>query len=455
MSIIGTNVKLPQGNFIFEQDPKVNWAKINNVVLGEQHMYGYQTFNSKDIGALLDMCYKDNNIVAVVYDWVTGNAFCKTGFNLNVQGDYLYKQNYTSFVVKSRVPNSSLPQPPQPQPPKPQPPKPNSSFVTWNGSKFILNNTKFDVVGPNIYWLGLTEEYTYPSHQLIEQMFIVASKMSSTVIRSHTLGHSSGSKQSLLENPNAWESIDFAFTMAAKYNIKLICPLTDNYWWYNGNYGDYCSKRGIRKEMFWTDPNVRSDFKKYINTWLNHTNRYTGIKIKDDPNLFMIELGNELGNIRTGPDGVQTTVPTREWISDISQYIKTIDTNHLVLSSSDECLGSNQTNDFAISTIDAFSAHFYGEDYNRLDTGAWKASNLKKPYIIGEYASNFPDNFYYHIEANPNVSGSIFWDLYPQGIIHNDGSTLYYGDPGSTEYLLRITNHHRRIRNLPTITQLP
>lgn len=451
VQLVGLTLNINNASYTFNQDPKQEWVKIDNIVIGEEHQWSYANKNSNgDIGGLLDRCKNDPKIVAIVYDWNTGNAYCKTGFNLNVKGDYKVKQNFTTFILKSKVNPNWLPT----NQPIPQPTQDN--FVNVVNGNFNLNGNKFIPVGVNIYWLGLTEDHTYPSQQLIEEMFQTASKLSSTVIRSHTLGISSGSNESLLENLNssaAWAPIDYSFMMAKKYNIKLICPLTDNYWWGNGNYGDFCNKRGIPKDQFWTNLDVRNDFKNYINSWLNHTNQYTGLQIKNDPGLFLIELGNELGNIRTAPDGTTTTIPTQEWLSDISRFIKSIDSSHLVLNGTDEALGS--CGDFDISTIDVYSSHFYSEDYNRINTQSQNAKNVSKPYIIGEYSGHFGDNWYNNIISNNLVSGMVMWDLYPLGVQHNDGETLYYGDPNCNVELLRIANYHRRVQGLPFIYYLP
>jgi mannan endo-1,4-beta-mannosidase len=321
----------------------------------------------------------------------------------------------------------------------------------------MLNGQEFKAVGPNIYWLGLDESYTRPSQKRIEEMFSVSNKMASTVIRSHTIGHSSGSSQSLLENLNnmsAWAPIDFSFVLAAKYNIKLICPLTDNYWWYNGNYGDFTAKRGLSKKQFWTDRNVINDFKNYISAWLNHKNQYTGIQIKNDPGLFLIELGNELGNIRNNDN----SVPPKAWLEEISGYIKSLDSNHLVLDGADESLG--QSGDFSVQSLDAFSSHFYGEDFSRLDRDAAAARNVGKPYLTGEYSPFFSGQWFNHIVNNKNISGAVFWSLYGNDdsgvpIQHDDGYTVHYDDPKDAGAILQITNLHRRMRGLPLVNQLP
>lgn len=327
-----------------------------------------------------------------------------------------------------------------------------SNYVFWNGKDFILNGDRFVPVGFNAYWLGYTEEYTYPTHEQIEEMFMVAKQIGATVIRSHTLGFSGGSKKSLRPfdnnlNNEAWEPIDYSFQMANKYNIKLVIPLIDGYNYFHGSYGEFCKTRGVDKTQFWTNKDVRDDFKEYISLWLNHVNQYTGISIKKDPALFLIELGNELGNIRL----FSTTIPTEDWIRDISSWIKSIDKHHLVLNGADESLG--KSNDFNINSLDVYSGHFYGKDYWRVDYGSNNAKNVGKPYIIGEYDCHFGDDWFREIESRPNVKGTIFWNMYPHingykggNIVpHNDGYTLHY--PENDTELKRISKHFNLMKS--------
>lgn len=459
MSLIGVNLL---GN-TFVQDPNQKWIKINNVAIGESHIYGYKTIIN-DIGAILNNV--DSNTTCVIYNWSNNTGYLKTGFNLNDKADYQIANGYTSFILKSKITaTNSIPVTnPIPSPvPKPKPMPVPSNFVTWDTNKFILNGNKFVPIGFNAYWMGLTENYDYPTNIQVDEIFNIAIKMSATTIRSHTVGGSSGSQNSLRPcsndlNINAWKAIDYVFYKANQTGIKLICPLTDTYMWYNGNYGDYCNP----KESFWRDPNARINFKNYIYKWLNHTNSYTGVAIKNDPALLFIELGNELGNIR--PDSGSTTVPTKEWLADISSYIKTIDKSHLLMPGTDECLGSNTSNDFSINTLDVFSSHFYGEDYARIKYDSSNSKNIKKPYIIGEYSSQFQQDWFNAIENIPNVLGSFAWSIYchdnglPTGnrVLHNDGFTFWYDnqDSQNTRQLLLITNHIKRMRNLPIITSI-
>jgi mannan endo-1,4-beta-mannosidase len=398
---------------------------------------------------------KDQQVVAVVYEWKSGRAYMKKGIDLsNNKSDSKVNPGFTTFI-KASV---------QVQMPKPlvvQPVQQTVGFIKLNGDSMTLDNNPFVAVGSNAYWLGLTEEYSYPSKQQIEEMFIAVSRMGGNTIRSHTLGHSSGSPNSLRPKDNnlnekAWDSIDYSFSMARKYNIKIIAPLTDGYNWYNGNYGDFCITRGVPKKDFWTNKEVRNDFKDYINKYLNHYNTYNKCLMKDDPSLGIIELGNELGNIRDNHNSL--TIPTNEWLTDISKYIKSIDPNHLILNPADECLG--QSNEFSIQTIDTFGAHFYWNDTQRLDTGIVMSRRANKPYIVGEYSS-FSDESWYKLLENRKVKGSLFWSMYPQKngifggekILHTDGYTIHY-TKDNEKFLLLIAQHFCRLRGIPEIKSL-
>jgi mannan endo-1,4-beta-mannosidase len=342
-----------------------------------------------------------------------------------------------------------------------------TQYVNFNGDGFSLGSSSFVPVGFNAYWLGYTENYDYPPKAQVDEMFSAAVAMGATVIRSHTIGFSSGSEKSLRPydnnlNENAWEPIDYAINKAYETGVKLIVPMTDSYSYYHGNYGDFCNTRGVDKTEFWTNSDVRNDFKDYLSQWLNHENRYNGIKNKDSTAIFAIELGNELGNIRDGAGS--TTVPTREWLDDISQYIKSIDSNHLLMPGTDEALGGDTSDDFSVPGFDLFSGHFYGNDYQRVDFGADGSVATGRGYIIGEHSSRFGQDWYDNIESRDTVMGSVVWSFYPHDdgtpngirVPHDDGFTLWYdgqavvGDgqaDENSELVSRLKNHYSAMKN--------
>jgi hypothetical protein len=443
----------------FEQDPNPLWEKIHNVGIGESSEYGYSRITNSNIGALLASVATDANVVCVIYNPTTSVGYVKSGFNLSISTDSALIPGFVTYVLKSKISKFYTP----------VKASTSSAFVTFSNGEFKLDNSKFVPVGFNAYWMGLTESAVYPTNAEVDEMFNVAIKMKATTIRSHTTGFSSGSTSTIRPKGNtlnsaAWKAIDYVFYRAKQTGIKLICPMTDNYQYYHGGYYNYCNDRNVAETEFWSNSNVIADFKNYIEQWLNHVNSYTGTAIKNAPELFCIELGNELGNIRPANDA--TTIPTEAWLAEISSFIKTIDTNHLILDGCDEALGGETSNDFAVKTLDVYSGHFYSKDYTRINYGASNAKKVNKPYIIGEYSTLFVQDWFTAIEKIPNMLGTMFWSMYPHvnglpsgiRISHTDeGTVTLYGDnqtSANTTQIMLITNHFRRMQGLATISSL-
>lgn len=462
--LIGTT--LLGGTFVQDKNPL--FLKIDAVTIGESSQFGYTTINSSDIGSILQKCYNDAKAVVIIYNWQGNVAYIKTGFALHNAADSKVNPGYTSYIVTSRITANNLPgvvptPGPTPQPtPTPGPIRVNE-FVRVTSGNFTLNGKKFVPVGFNAFCLGLMQEtMTYPTHAQITEIFEAARTLKATVIRSHTLGFSAQSQNALLDGNNninaaAWDSIDWSYAEAKRCGIKLIPVLCDVYEYYNGSYKTFCTPYGIDKNQFFTNSQARTAFKKYIATYLNHVNTYTGVAIKDNIVVACLELGNELGEYR--PDSNSTAVPTQEWISDISSYIKSL-TKILVLNGSDECLGGSISNDFAISSLDAYSQHFYWNNSKDINNKSAAAAATGKPYIIGEYSSRFGSDWFSQIESISNVKGSCAWAMYPHDngnrIQHNDGFTFWFDsqDNDNTNILLNLTNHYRRMQNLPTVNNL-
>jgi mannan endo-1,4-beta-mannosidase len=433
------------------------YVKIVGVTLGGSDYFKVDT-KKDSIDAILA-----TGVNTVVYNTDNGIGYIKSGFNLSDPTDSCISPIYTTYVKLVSVSQQNLDYFKY-GPKSITPPVATNGFLKSNGGKLVLNGNKFVAVGYNAFFMGLLQETTtYPTHNQVEEVFRAAHATKATAIRSHTLGFSAQSDMALISgnglNEDAWEIIDYAFLQAKRYGIKLILPLTDSYDYYNGSYEVFCAPDGTPKDQFFTAIGPRNQFKKYIKEYLTHVNKYTGLAIRDSVEVGILELGNELGNIR--PDAGSTAIPTQEWLGDITSYIRSIDTNHLIMSGSDECLGSLQSDDFAIDGLDVYSAHFYWQDWDRLKSGAQRASNVDKPYIIGEYDSGWNNAWYHVIEGMESVSGSIAWSIYPHEdgtqsgnrVPHGDGFTIWYDnkDPTNTSKLTFLTNHFRRMQGLPEV----
>jgi mannan endo-1,4-beta-mannosidase len=310
----------------------------------------------------------------------------------------------------------------------------SASFVTRTGSRLLLNGAPFRFEGANIYWLGLDDgAQTYPTPYRIDDAMDAAVEMGATVVRSHSLGVSTGCalcvEPSLGNfNATALQHIDYAIMAARDHGLKLIIPLTDNYHYYHGGKHNFTDWRGISDEnQFYSNPQVISDFEQYIGVLLNHVNVYTGVAYKNDPTIMAWETGNEL-------------LSPSSWTQTIANYIKSVDGNHLVM---DGNYGINQDS-LAISSVDIYSDHFYPPNISKMEADAAETQSANKAYVIGEYdwqttSGDALNAFLSAITANSAISGACFWDLWS----HADDSGYRKGDGVYAMYYPGDTADHR------------
>ena len=116
-------------------------------------------------------------------------------------------------------------------------------FVTREGGNLELEGKPFRFGGANIYWLGLDENgppgVAYPTPFRQADALGAAAQMGMQVVRSHSLGVSTGNRLSYeptlgVFNESALEAADNAIAVAGKLGLKLVIPLTDNYHYYHG-----------------------------------------------------------------------------------------------------------------------------------------------------------------------------------------------------------------------------
>lgn len=87
----------------FIEDTNTDWVKISGVVLGESKNFSYKVSWSRDIETLLISLSRDPNITCVLYNWKTGDAYTKTGFNLGDKNDYKRNPEFTTFILKRNI----------------------------------------------------------------------------------------------------------------------------------------------------------------------------------------------------------------------------------------------------------------------------------------------------------------------------------------------------------------
>lgn len=326
-----------------------------------------------------------------------------------------------------------------------------SGFVTRSGTQLMLNEHPFRFAGANMHWLALDDSTNYPSQFRVNDGLDAAKEMGATVVRSHSLGISTGCSNCIeptlgVFNATAFEHVDYALKAARDRGIRLIIPLTDNWHYPTGGKHNFTDWRHISDEnQFYSNPQVIADFEAYIRTLLNHVNSYTGIAYKDDPTIMAWETGNELD-------------PPIRWTETISTYIKSIDSNHLVVdgrSGVDPRVAS-------VANVDIVSHHYYPMSISHLENDAHAAKVAGKAFIVGEFDWNNANggdtlhSFLAAIEANAAIAGDTFWELWSHedeyGYVSNGVQyTLHY--PGDTVAMRtsvrQLRTHAYEMRHAP------
>jgi len=321
----------------------------------------------------------------------------------------------------------------------------------------------FRFAGSSIYWLGLNDNArdaqgnaTFVSDADIRLALDQAVSMGATVIRVHTLGISLGKPNTMMPTLGVWndaavERADFVAAEVRKRPLRLWIPTTDRWDFYHGG-GVTLAKMVLGGAAtisdFFTNATVRTAHKAYLTTLLNRVNRYTGVRWGDDPAITW-ETGNEVYDAPVA------------WHVDITAHLKSLAPLALVADGSaasgmhvKATAGSNGADmpGLADPNTDILGGHFY--DDHRMDL-AWVATDAAaaraagKAYVVGEYDWTDTDNnvartrtsttraqWHAALEADPNVSGSLFWSLEVNkaGVgTHRDGYELYADAPENSE----------------------
>lgn len=324
-----------------------------------------------------------------------------------------------------------------------------NGFAYTQGTRFMLDGSPFYYAGTNCYYL------TFKSQEAVDNVFKDAEAMGLKVIRvwgNLDVGVKTGTTDSegkpVFTNNNdgsgekdgvyfqyfdkdlgkpvtnfgedGIKKLDYALYQAEKHGMKLLITFT-NYWDAFGGMGQYIKWAqelgisGLKKDDFYTNETLKGWYKDYVNGLLNHTNPYTGRKLKDEPSVFAWELANEP---RCNSDAQCKDDILYNWAKEMSEYVKSIDPNHMVSLGDegffnrpygyfDEYTTSNyafygaEGVDFeklmTIDTLDFGTPHLYLDQWGMKHTGTGQddllwfkihgetCAELDKPVILEEF----------------------------------------------------------------------
>lgn len=310
-----------------------------------------------------------------------------------------------------------------------------TNYITRSGDRLMDGGTPFRFMGVeafDIHYMydNLTAQWQLPDPWEQEDGFKTIQHMGGTANRIYALavrknGESTGIIRHVegpgVFNETAFRALDKAVQLAEQYNIRLIISFIDgrSHW---GGPGDYAAFRGKTASAFWSDAQLKADFKATIAHLVNRTNFYTGVQYKNNKTIFAWQLGNELSC-------------TYAWSSEMAAYVKSLDANHLVASGhyvKEQEIPAAYLTD---ANIDIIDPHYYGyHGYPSLlaklnEHVAITAGN--RPMIVGEFGMDTTAAFTNLMEgiiANPNVAGGMLWNLryhaVAGGYFRKDGVTV-------------------------------
>jgi mannan endo-1,4-beta-mannosidase len=219
---------------------------------------------------------------------------------------------------------------------------------------------------------------------------------------------------------------------------------------------------------FYTDDSCRIWYKNQIHAVLNRVNTFNGLVYKNDSTIFAWELANEP---RCESDISGNTL--QAWIEEMSGYVKSLDSLHMVTTGSEGFYGSSgpphnpfeSFNDKGVdfirnhqpSTIDFAVFHLWPDSWT-LDypqSIAWVTNHcqdsdvlLGKPVVLEEYGKARPDSIrnqyfsawlnqiYLSASSNGAAGGSILWILYHDAYPDYDGFGVYFPADSTTVAIL-------------------
>jgi mannan endo-1,4-beta-mannosidase len=239
-------------------------------------------------------------------------------------------------------------------------------------------------------------------------------------------------------NEDAFRCLDLIIALCHEYDVRLIIPIiaSQSFIGIRG-VDEFAALAGKPGGSFWTDEEVKSDYRHLLDFMLNRKNTVNGIIYKNDPAILAWQFGNEFGSYagdRKLSYDYWTPIITA-WCLEMASYIKKIDPRHLVM----EAGGGNRNAFIDDKNIDIISDHLY-EYWNKLGGQPWVLAPIahasreeckgKKALIIDEFGLAGTDNLKELMKTirEEGLTGGLLWSIRSR---RRDGGWYYHNEGGT------------------------
>lgn len=316
-------------------------------------------------------------------------------------------------------------------------------FITRKGDRLYDGEKEFRFAGANMPGLVLPYDWTLylperlhlPTPWEQEDAFKTLDQMNLRVVRTWNLPIRKPDEERRSWhyvygpgefNAEAFRTIDHMLGLANRYGVRVILDLCAEAGDYLGGIGTYAAHRGKKRAEFYTDPQLKEDYKATVRYVLGRTNSVNGVAYRDDKAVLAWQFGNEMHG---APDA---------WLSEMAAYMKSLDPNHLVAETRHRP-GQPLLID---PNIDLLTRHLYS-NYRGVE-GGWigairqemEALKGQRPLFIGEFGPYIDGTMFTHenvvgetrkfleyVRSEPGIPGALIWSMY---FHHQEGGFYWH-----------------------------
>jgi len=313
------------------------------------------------------------------------------------------------------------------------------NFITRSGGKLMDGEREFRFLGANMpglvlpydFTLRLPERMRLPTAWEQEDAFKTLDQMNLRAVRLWNLPIRGPREEArpwhYVLGPGefqeeAFAALDRVLALANRYGVRVIVDFTAGYGDYLGGVGTYAAHREKRRAEFFTDPQIREDFKATLRYVVGRRNRVSGVPYREDKAILAWQFGNE---IQEAPEA---------WLEEMAAFLKSLDPNHLVMDPRHQKVPDPGKVD---PNIDIYTRHYY-DSFGRGDPASSLRRDLealggRRPFIVGEYgpyignpaeAETVLRNHRRFLDAvlDGGASGAMLWSLY----FHREEGGFYW-----------------------------